>query len=84
MLIFGNKKQTSQKSYYKNTYFLNNVGLHAKSQPLLSRNEKKCKMSVRTVLPRALQLKVLLMFTTLLAIIIGPRVFKYNPIGDIM
>ena len=54
MLIFGNKKQTSQKYY-----FLNNVGLQAKSQPLLSTNEKKCKMSVRTFLPRALQLIVI-------------------------
>ena len=51
MLIFGNKKQTSQKYY-----FLNNVGLQAKSQPLLSTNEKKRKMSVRTFLPRALHM----------------------------
>ena len=47
------------------SYFLNNVGSHAKSQLLLSTNEikkkkkkkKKRKMSVRTFLPRALQLR---------------------------
>ena len=43
MLIFENKRQTSQKYYSNNyiTYFLNNVGSHAKTQPLLSTNEKK-------------------------------------------
>ena len=54
MLIFGNKKQTSQKLLLNN-YFFNNVWSHAKSQPLLSTNEKKRKMSVRAFLPRALQ-----------------------------
>ena len=47
------------------SYFLNNVGSHTKSQLLLSTNEKKKKkkkkkkrkMSVRTFLPRALQLR---------------------------
>ena len=61
MLIFEDKKQTknkkTNKKYYRTlSYFLNNVGSHAKSQPLLSTNEKKHKMSVRTFLPRALQL----------------------------
>ena len=34
---------------------LNNVGSHAKNQPLLGKNEKRPKMSVRTFLPGALQ-----------------------------
>jgi len=54
-LILGNKKQTSQKKI-ENTYFLNNVGSHAKNQPLLGTNEKRPKVSVRTFLPGALQL----------------------------
>ena len=67
MLIFGNKRQTSQKCYSNNyinfyTYFLNNVGSHAKTQPraLLSTKlmKKKTKMSVRKFLPRALQLLI--------------------------
>ena len=45
-LILGNQKQTSQKKKLWNTYFLNNVRSHAKSQPLLSTNEKTPKMSV--------------------------------------
>ena len=40
------------------SFFLNNVGSHAKTHLLLKTNEKKKhKMSVRTFLPRALQLR---------------------------
>ena len=59
MLIFGNKKQTSQK-YYRTLIYLTMLGNMQKVShfSLLSTNEKKCKTSVRAFLPRALQLIV--------------------------
>ena len=56
-LILGNKKHTSQKKNIWNTYFLLNVGSHAKNQPLLGTNGKTPKMSVSTFLRGALVLK---------------------------
>ena len=44
-----------------NKYFLYNVEAHAKNQSLSGTNEKTTKMSVRTFLPRALQLLLLLL-----------------------
>ena len=40
------------------------VGSHAKNQPLLGKNEKRPKMSVRTFLPGALQLQYIFEYSS--------------------
>jgi len=55
MLVFGNKKQTSQK-YYRTLIFLIMLGYMQKASHFSAQMKKKRKMLVRTFLPRALQL----------------------------
>ena len=51
---------TLENNNKNNTYFPNNVGSHAKNQPLLGTNEKRPKMSVETFFSRSPSIIIIL------------------------